>query len=216
MTARLHAIALGVPVLLGGCMTEDVVQVRSAGTESKRIVNAAVLPNPPPAPRVELRERAGRLELRATWVGFCNRVERSVDHRVRTTRTRATTTGKVITGLIASAGMAMYMWPDLDANTSLTGGTILVVTGGLPYAIAAGQEGEKTEELPLREVERAVPAAPCVVGPASHEPVAVVGGDQTLEGETNAQGFVQFGSTLSPPVVVQLRGRRIANVEWPE
>lgn len=214
MTARLLAIALGVPLLLGGCATDEFVQVRTAGTQSMGIVDGAVLPNPPPAPRIELREHAGRLELRATWVGFCNRVERRVENRVRTTRTRMATTVKVVTGLIAGAGMALYMWPDLDASTSLTGGTVLVAAGAIPFAIGVGQEGEKTEKLPPHEVDRPAPLGPCVVGPVSHEPVVIEGENQILEGETNAQGFIQFDSTLSQPVLVKVGGRRIANVEW--
>lgn len=209
-----RVVSVGAALLSCACMTEETVQVKSGGTQPLGIAQGQVLPNPPPEAQVVLQERGGKLELFAAWVGICNRTERGVSRRVQTTKTRVTTTGTAIAAIIGGAGMAMYMWPDLDAQSSLTGGTILFALGGIPYLIGAAQVGETTEELPPVEVERPAGFGPCTVAPVSREAVVVTGADTTLEGQTDAQGHIRFDGTVAAPAQVSVRGRRVEKVEW--
>lgn len=206
-------VAASVALLLGACTTEEVVPARSPETQSLGFVMGRELDTPPQV-AVLLREADGKLEADARFIGLCARTERGVVRGAQTRKTRVSTTTAVFAGLFAGTGMALFMWPDLEAEGSLAGGAVLVGIGGIPYLIAAAQTGEVTEELPPQPIERPAAPAPCLIGRASHERIEIRGQGATLEGQTDSLGHVRFDLSVPRPVEVFVRGRRVQGVEW--
>jgi len=204
----------GAALALGGCISEDSVQVKTVETHSMGVVTGRELEYPLPTAAALVQELDGGLEVDVRWVALCSRLERGVAQDVRIVKTKVSTATIVYASLFTGLGMAFYWAPGLDANASLAAGSAMVAVGGIPYGLSAAQTGEKQEKLPERAVERQLPPGPCFAGRGSNEKVVIRGGGQSLTGQTDSLGHVRFDTSVPQPVEVFVRGKRVEKVEW--
>lgn len=181
------ALALATSTLTG-CLTE------STRTHSVTVSRGYYVAPPASLRRhvtVLLSHASGKTQVGVYFTGECALVEVGEQRTIVERKKHVTVLTLTLTGLLAGAGMAMFMVPDGGtAEEHMMVGSWLLVGGAIVYGIPAVQQRTETTQRPPRPVRRFVQALECPVSPVKLVEVLIRDVNGERSGTTDQRGTV--------------------------